>query len=107
MTRWHGVIGFVMTEESPEGSGIWKDAVTEREYSGQQDSFKRNWDSSSNLNENISINSVISVIADPFLYKNIGFARYVNIMGIDWRISMIENQYPRINITVGGIYNAN
>lgn len=107
MTRWHGIIGFSMTQEEPEGSGIWKSVITEREYSGLQESFKRSWDTSSHVNDDININCQLKVIADPFLYRNIGYARYAEYMGSKWKITMIENEYPHISITLGGVYNAN
>lgn len=107
MTKWHGIIGFNMTIEDPEGSGIWRSHITEKHYSGQQESLRKKWETSSHVNDDININCQLSVIADPFLYQNIGFARYAEIMGTKWKITEIENQYPRMNLTLGGVYNAN
>ena len=31
--------------------------------------------------------------------------RYVEFMGAKWKISSVEVQYPRLILTVGGVYN--
>ena len=48
---------------------------------------------------------MISIIADPFAIQNCSYMAYVEVMGTRWKISDIEVQYPRLILTVGGVYN--
>ena len=36
---------------------------------------------------------------------NLGVMRYVKYGGMAWKIDRVEILYPRINLTVGGVYN--
>ena len=57
------------------------------------------------LNDDVNISNEISIVADPFAYQNFHAMRYVEFMGAKWKISSVEVQYPRLILTVGGVYN--
>ena len=102
MAKWFGKIGYVVTEETEPG--VWEETVTEREYFGDMTSDRRKRQNSGEVNDNINLSNVISIVADPFAYQNCSNMAYVEIMGSKWKISDVEVQRPRLILTVGGVY---
>lgn len=102
MAKFHGYIGFaVQTETSP---GIWTEQITEREYGGDLLRFNRKAQSSGGVNDNLTINNEISIIADAYLNENLYAIRYVTFMGSKWKIDSISVEYPRLTLSLGGLY---
>ena len=104
MAKFYGTIGYAVPEE--QSPGVWMDKITEREYFGDILSNTSKWssDSDSTMDE-LSVNNRFSVIADPFAYENFQAMKYINYMGTNWKITSVSVQYPRLILTVGGIYN--
>lgn len=103
MAKFCGMIGYsITTETSP---GVWEDKIVERKYYG--DTLKRayRWQSGEGLNDNVTISNEISILADAFMKENLGLMKYIRFMGSAWEISHAEVEYPRIRITLGGLYN--
>lgn len=103
MAKFYGIIGFaVLTETKP---GVWKDQLVRREYFGDLTRNNRRLQEANQLNDNINISNEISIIADPFARENFHTMRYVEFMGTKWKVSNVDVQYPRLILTVGGVYN--
>lgn len=104
MAKWFGKIGYVITEKV--GPGDWDEIPTEKEYYGEdiRTSFM-NQQQSDSANADLKINRQISIVADQFAYDNIGRIRYAEFMGTNWEVTTAEPQYPRILLTLGGVYN--
>ena len=102
MSKWFGKIGYTVTAETEPG--LWEETPVEREYFGDMTSDRRKRQSSGEINTNLSLANVISIIADPFAYKNCSNMAYIEVMGTKWTISDIEVQYPRLILTIGGVY---
>lgn len=103
MAKFHGVIGYVNTMETKPG--VWTEQVTERHYYGDLGRNTRRLESSGNVNDNININNELSIVADPYASENFHMMRYVKFMGTAWKVSNVEVRYPRLILTLGGIYN--
>ena len=104
MAKWYGKIGCVRTVE--KRPGVWTEQTEERNYYGDILRRSRQYPSSENLNDNVSISNQISIIADPFANENFPYMKYLYLGGVKWTITNIEMQYPRLIFTLGGIYNA-
>lgn len=104
MAKWYGVIGYATTikETSP---GIWKEEITERNYYGDVIRNSRRLQTADQLNDNINVSNEISIVSDPFANENFHSIRYVEFMGAKWKITNIEVRYPRLLLTIGGVYN--
>ena len=103
MAKFYGKIGYAETlETSP---GVWQEQITERDYFGDLNRNTSTAQSSNQLNDNINISNEISILADPFANQNFHLMRYVEYMGAKWKITNVEVQYPRLILTVGGVYN--
>lgn len=103
MAKFYGNIGYVETVEVKPG--IWKEQVTERPYYGDLTRNTSKYQTSDSVNDDININNNISIIADPYANENFQHMRYVVFMGAKWKITNVEVQYPRLILTVGGVYN--
>ena len=103
MAKYFGKIGFAtLTEIKP---GVWKEIITEREYYGDLIRNTRRLQNANQLNDDINISNEISIVADPFARDNFHSMRWVEFMGAKWKVSSVDVQYPRLVLTVGGIYN--
>ena len=103
MAKFYGEIGYVIpTEKSP---GVWVDEIVKRHYYGDVNRNSRRLQSSSEVNDNITISNEISIVADPFAVTNFHWIKYVKFMGAKWKVTNIEVQHPRLILTVGGLYN--
>lgn len=105
MGKFYGKVGFLRTVEEPEGSSIWTEQLEEFYYYGDIIRNTRRWATADKLNDDLVINNQFSIIADSFAYKNLGAMKYVEYMGVKWKITDVELQYPRLIISVGGVYN--
>ena len=103
MAKFYGPVGYAkMVEIRP---GVFKEQITEVEYFGDVLRNSRSLQSSENLNDNINIANKISIIADPFANENFHAMRYVVYMGTKWKIKDVEVEFPRLILTIGGVYN--
>lgn len=105
MSKWFGKIGYAIQEESEPG--IWEEKIIERDYYGDLLTDNRKRQSNSNVLDEITLSNMISIIADPFAYNNCSCMAYAEIMGSIWKISEVEVKPPRLNLTIGGVYNGN
>ena len=103
MAKFYGKIGYAETVET--APGVWQEQITERDYFGDLNRNTSTAQSSNQLNDNINISNEISILADPFANQNFHLMRYVEYMGAKWKITNVEVQYPRLILTVGGVYN--
>lgn len=103
MAKFYGAIGYgETTETSP---GVYVDVVTERQYFGDVVKNIARHETGENLNDNITVNNQLSIIADPFAYNHFHTMRYVSWMGALWKITSVDVQRPRLVLTIGGVYN--
>ena len=103
MAKFYGAIGYVETVET--SPGIWEEQIMERNYYGELSRNTRRLESSGNVNDNINISNEFSIVADPYANHNFHSMRYIEFMGAKWKITNVEVQYPRLILTLGGIYN--
>ncbi len=103
MAKFYGAIGYAETVETRPG--VWCDSITERMYSGDLIRNIRRQHPSGQLNDNINVANEISIVADPFANENSHLMRYVEFMGAKWKIESVEVQYPRLILSIGGVYN--
>lgn len=105
MAKFFGAIGYAETVEDENRPGVWREKITERMYSGDLIRNTRQLQSADKLNDNINISNQISIVADPFARQNFHAMRYVEFMGAKWKVTNVDVQYPRLLLTVGGVYN--
>ena len=103
MARFYGPVGYVFTTDV--GNSVYKETVTERNYYGDiQRNYKRN-ENSGYLNDNIVLSNTISIVADPYARENYAYIKYVKLNGATWLVTSVDVEYPRLILSVGGLYN--
>lgn len=103
MAKFYGVIGYAETKET--SPGVWVEDITERKYYGDITKNSRRLNGGENLNDNLTVTNIISIMADAYAYENFFAIRYVEWMGARWKVSTVEVQRPRLILNLGGVYN--
>lgn len=103
MAKWFGKIGYAVTSETRPG--IWEEVIVERNYYGDMTRNSRRLQSASQVNDDININNELSIISDPYAMNSFHAMRYAEFMGTKWKITNVEVQYPRLILSLGGLYN--
>ena len=103
MANFYGPAGYADTVETAHG--VHEEKITERMYSGDLLRNTGLLQSAETLNDNVNVANEISIVADPFAYQNFYRMRYVGFMGTRWKVTKVEVQYPRLILTIGGVYN--
>lgn len=103
MARWYGKVGYITTTES--SPGVWTAEPVEKYYQGDLTRNHRRWENSQNINDDITLQNEISIVCDPYALQNFQFIRYVEFMGCLWKVTSVDVQYPRLVLSIGGVYN--
>lgn len=103
MAKFYGSIGFVKTvETSPD---IWETVETVKRYRGDLIRNQRRWENGDTVNENLTVSNEVAILADKFANENLDAIKWVEVMGSKWKVNSVTIDYPRITLTVGGVYN--
>lgn len=105
MAKFFGIIGYTITEE--KSPGVWVDKVYERSYTGDVIRATRRWNSTENVNPNLTISDTISIVADEFTLANMHAMKYVKWRGATWAIDSVTIERPRMTLAIGGLYSGN
>lgn len=103
MAKFYGKIGYSITTETKPG--VWTQTITERQCFGEIVKTVRRLQGSEQLNDNITIANDISIIADPFAQQHFHEMKYVEYMGVKWKVTSVEVKFPRLVLSTGGVYN--
>jgi len=103
--RFYGEVGYGESTETPPGSGVWIDVIEERAYRGDVIRNTRRLDSGQQLNDDLSVNNSISIVADEYADSHFFQIKYVVWQGVRWTVSSVEVRSPRLILSLGGVYN--
>ena len=103
MDKYYGPVGYVRTVEVSDGE--WDDVVTEKNYYGDVIKHSFRTESTANRNDNIQVSNQISIISDNYAMQYLGYIRYVVWNNTPWKVTNVEVRYPRLLLTLGGVYN--
>lgn len=103
MAKFYGKVGFAETKETRPG--IWEEIIAERNHYGDVLPNIRKLESGQSINDDVVVNNKISIVSDPYAYQHFFAIRYVEWMGVFWKVTNVEVQSPRLILTIGGVYN--
>ena len=103
MAKFSGKIGFAMSTEIEPG--IWCETVIEKKYYGDVLRDYRSNSPDNKVVQDITISNQFSIVANSFAKENLGCMRYLEYLGTKWKIERADVQYPRLILTVGGVWN--
>lgn len=101
--KWFGELGFATLKET--SPGVWVEDIETHKYYGDVLRNSRRLQSGERVNDNIDISNSLSVVADPYLKSNIHALRYAEFTGAKWKVVDVEVSFPRLTLTLGGLYN--
>lgn len=106
MAKLYTIIGYAPSfqETSP---GIYEEVIVQKYYYGELLRNTRRLEGSDKVNSDVNISNRISIIADPYALTNFHQMRWVNFMGAKWKIADVEVEYPRLILSVSGLYAEN
>ena len=103
MAKYYGLIGYGVTEET--SPGVWQKSVITKAYAGDIIRNSRRWQTRDKVNDELNISNTISIIADPYASQNFHSIIFAEWMGTRWKVTDVEVEYPRLKLTLGGVYN--
>ena len=102
--KFFGNVGFFTNSEEVK-PGVFKPVIVERPYAGDVNWNNRHFQTSEYQNDDIRLNNQISILSDLYSQQNFASIRYVIWNGVKWRVTNVEVAYPRLTLTIGGVYN--
>ena len=103
MAKFYGKVGFVI--DTPAGVDITIQKPYEKSYKGDLIKNSRKLIDGPSTADDISLSNRISIVSDPYARSHFFAIRYVKWMGSTWKVSDVEVAYPRLILTIGGLYN--
>jgi hypothetical protein len=103
MARFYGKVGYGQSANT--APGVWEDQITEVYYYGDVVRNTRRLVDGTKVNDDITVNNSISIVADAYANENFIAMRYVEWNTKLWEITDVEVQAPRLILTLGGVYN--
>lgn len=103
MAKFFGEVGYAASVES--APGVWIEQITEVSYYGDVVRNSRRVQDSTVVNDDITVQNSISIVADAYANENFMAIRYVRWAGALWTITEVEQQIPRLLLRLGGVYN--
>lgn len=102
MVKFFGEVGYGVTAETKPG--IHKQVIEEYSYYGDVSQNARNLVASDQLNDDITVDNSISIVADAFANEHFFAIRYVKWQGVRWTVSKVTVASPRLILKLGGVY---
>lgn len=104
--KFSGEIGF-WKEDVEVHPGIWKPEIIERHYTGDVLRNRRSFQGPNDQNETFTIANRISILGDLYARENWPSIRYIFWKGTKWKVTSVEEDFPRLLLEIGGEWNEN
>ena len=76
----------------------------EREYSGETFQYGNKVQPGVSENDDIVVTDRISILSDPYAREHFHTIKYVVWMGTPWNVTSVSVEFPRLILTLGGVY---
>ena len=103
MARFFGKVGYGESVET--APGVWIDQIVEYSYYGDVVRNSRELRQGQYLNDDLSVQNSISIVADAYANEHFFAIRYVEWAGTLWTIDSVEVLIPRLLLRLGKVYN--
>lgn len=102
--KYYGNIGFFLNSAEVK-PGVYRPRIIELPYAGDINWYNQHYQSTEHQNDDIRLNNQLSIISDLYAFENMASIRYVTYKGIKWSVTNVNVKYPRLELTIGGVYN--
>jgi len=97
------VLGFVKTiETAPD---VWTPQVIEKPYVADILEERKQWTPGESTNDTVDLQNRFSIVLDDYLLVNQSQLKYIFYAGVKWKVRTLNPKRPRIDVSVGGVYN--
>lgn len=104
MSKFYGAVGFGLSEQKQTSPGVWEVVPSEKNFYGDiLENNYRNQDTD-RLNDDKKITNRISIVADQYAHDHMFDIIYVIWKGIKWEVLSVNEQFPRLILSLGGRY---
>lgn len=105
MAKYFGEVGYRTTIETEPD--VWNEEIVTHKYYGDiiKNYVRMSFGEFNTTIKTPQCNNSISIVADPYAFENFHNIVYATFMGTKWTVSSIDVQYPRLVLTLGGVYN--
>lgn len=103
MAKFRGIVGYAKSVETSHG--VWNEKITKRTKTFDIVRNMSNWQAGESANDELKLNNQFSTVADPYAQQNFSDIKYVEFKGTKWKVTAAEVKYPRLLLTIGGVYN--
>ena len=103
MAKYYGSVGYEDTVETEPG--IFTEQIVPRDYYGDIIRNNRKLENAGEINDSINVTNQISIVADPYALENFWRIRYATFMDQKWKVKEVNVEFPRLILTLGGLYN--
>ena len=104
MAKYYGMIGYEETVKVRPG--VFMPRIKQYPYVGDLVRFVgQSQQSNDSQNDDLRLSNEISIVADPYAYENFGRIKFAEFMGQKWCVTRVEVRYPRLILSLGGLYN--
>lgn len=101
--RFYGEVGYIIPVE--KSRGLFVDEEIKRLYSGEFIRMSSSWKNGEGINDDLTLGNRISIVGDPFAYEHFSSIKFVDFGGAKWKVNSIEVSFPRLILSIGGLYN--
>lgn len=104
MAKFYGAVGYAIpaVETAP---GVFEEGIVEKSYYGDVVRNTRQLETGEKVNNDLSVNNSISIVADAYANEHFFAIRYIRWAGALWTVTDVEVQSPRLLLRLGGVYN--
>lgn len=103
--KFVGKVGF-WGAESEVSPGVYRSNIVEKNYTGNVYKNSRLFQAGEDRqNDNFVPSNQISIISDLYARNNWSSIRYVVWNGVKWKVTNVDVNFPRLTLTIGGVYN--
>lgn len=103
MAKFSGLIGYAEANVEVK-PGVFVEKIVERPYRGDVVRNSRQLREADQINDDITVNNSISIVADQYAMNHIFAMRFVEWAGTLWSVTDVDVQSPRLILRLGGVY---
>lgn len=103
MNKYYGNLGFAESVEVRPG--VWENKITEKPYYGDVIRFSKSYGSADKVVDDLNVSNQISILTDPYVMNHFQNLKYLEWLGVKWKVTTIDIAYPRLTLSIGGVYN--
>lgn len=101
--KWYGQIGYRQTVET--APSVYEEKIIYKNHIGDVTRNVSRHDQGDQVNDSLNVSNTISIVANPYAQNNFQSMVCIEFLGTKWKITNIDVQYPRIILSMGGVWN--